>query len=70
MTKTFQSYPTQLQPVGRQAPLSMEFYGQEFWSGLPFPSPGIFRTKGIKTAFLISPALAGEFFTTSDTWEA
>ena len=27
--------------VARQAPLSLEFFRQEYWSGLPFPSPGI-----------------------------
>ena len=29
-----------------QAPLSMDFSKQEYWSGLPFPSPGIFQTQG------------------------
>ena len=29
--------------VARQAPLSMEFSRQEYWSRLPFPSPGIFQ---------------------------
>ena len=33
--------------VTRQAPLSMEFFRQEFWSGLPFSSPGIFLTQGL-----------------------
>ena len=28
------------QTVAQQAPLSMELFRQEFWSGLPFPSPG------------------------------
>ena len=34
--------PTHATPwtVARQAPLSMEFSRQEYWSGLPFPSPG------------------------------
>ena len=32
--------------IACQAPLSMEFPGQEFWSGLPFPPPGIFPTQG------------------------
>ena len=31
--------------VARQAPLSMGFSRQEYWSGLPFPSPGIFLTQ-------------------------
>ena len=47
--------------VARQAPLSMRFPGQEYWSGLPFSSPGCLPDPGIET---MSPALAGEFFTT------
>ena len=39
----------------------MEFSRQEFWSGLPFPSPGALPNPGIKPA---SPTLAGRFFTT------
>ena len=50
--------------VARQAPLLMEFSRQEYWSGLPFPSPGDLPNPGIKPMFLASPALAGEFFTT------
>ena len=34
--------------VARQAPLSMEFSRQEYWSGLPFPSPQDLPNKGIK----------------------
>ena len=41
--------------VARQAPLSMGFSRQEYWSGLPFPSPGDLPDPGIKPA---SPALA------------
>ena len=48
----------------------MEFPRQEYWSGLPFPSPGDLPNPGIEPASLASPALAGEFFTTSTTWEA
>ena len=51
------------------APLSVWFSRQEYWSGLPCPSPGDFPNPGIKPASLISPALAGRFFTTSATWE-
>ena len=47
--------------VARQAPLSMEFPRQEYWSGLPFPSPGDLPDPGIEPA---SPALAGRFYTT------
>ena len=42
-----------------QAPLSMEFYRQEYWSGLPFPSPGDLFDPGIKLESFMSPALAG-----------
>ena len=55
--------------IACQAPLSMGFSRQEYWSGLPFPSPGDFPNPGIKPASRMSPALAGRFFTTSDTWE-
>ena len=34
--------------VARQAPLSMGFSRQEYWSGLPFPSPGDLPNPGIK----------------------
>ena len=48
--------------VARHAPLSMRFSWQEYWSGLPFPSPGDLPSLGIE---LTSPALAGRFtFTT------
>ena len=48
--------------VAHQAPL--EFSRQEYWSGLPFPTPGDLSEPGNKTASLASPALAGRFFTT------
>ena len=50
--------------VACQAPLSMGFYRQEYWSGLLFPSPGDLPDPGIKPEFPVSPALAGRFFTT------
>ena len=37
-----------LQPVSRLAPLSMEFSRQEYWSGSPFPSPGLLPDPGIE----------------------
>ena len=55
--------------VACQAPLSVDFSRQEYWSGLPFPCPRGLPDPGIKPASLVSPALAGGFFTTS-TWEA
>ena len=45
----------------RQAPLSMGFFSQEYWSGLPFPTPGDLPNTGIKPTSLKSPALAGGF---------
>ena len=56
--------------IARQVPLSMEFSRQEYWSGLPFPSPGDLPDPGIELTSLASPPLAGRFFTTSATWEA
>ena len=47
-----------------QAPLSMGFSRQEYWSGLPFPPAGDLPNAGIKLVSLMSPALAGGFFTT------
>ena len=47
--------------VACQAPLSLGFPRQEYWSGLPFPSPGNLPDPRIKP---VSPALAGIFFTT------
>ena len=47
-----------------QAPLSIEFSRQEYWSGLPFPTPEDLPVPGIEPSFLASPALAGRFFTT------
>ena len=56
--------------VACQAPLSMRFPRQEYWRGLPYPSPGDLPDSGIEPTSLMSPALAGGFFTTSATWEA
>ena len=43
--------------VAHQAPLSMEFSRQEYWSGLPFPFPGDLLDPGIKSG---SPALQAD----------
>ena len=53
--------------VALGAPLSMGFSRQEYWSRLPFSSPGDPPILGIKP---MSPPLAGGFFTTIVTWEA
>ena len=55
--------------VALQAPLSMGFSRQEYWSELPCPPPGDLPTPGIEAASLTSPALAGRFFTTGTTLE-
>ena len=47
--------------VAYQAPLSMGFSREAYWSGLPLPSPGTLSNPGIKP---MSPVLAGGFFTT------
>ena len=44
--------------VAYQAPLSMGFSRQEYWSGLPFPTPGDLPELGMEP---VSPALAGRF---------
>ena len=56
--------------VACQAPLFMGFSRQEYLSGLPCLPPGDLLDPGIKPVFVASPALVGEFFTTSTTWEA
>ena len=55
--------------VAQQAPQSKGFSRQECWSGLPFPSPGDLPDPVIELVSLMSPAMAGRFFTTSPTWE-
>ena len=53
--------------VVHQAPLSMGFSRQEYWSGLPCPPPGNFPDPEIETVALTSPTVAGGFFPTSAT---
>ena len=53
-----------------QAPLSMGFPRQEYWSGSPCPSLGNLPDLRIEPTSVTSPLLAGRFFTTSITWEA
>ena len=43
--------------IAHQAPLSMEFFRQEYWNGLPFPSPGDLPDPGMKP---MSPALQAD----------
>ena len=53
--------------VACQAPLSMGCSRQEYWSRLPFPSPGDLRNPGTEPTSLMSPTLADGFFTTGAT---
>ena len=57
--------------VAYQASPSMGFSRQEYWRGLPFPSPGDLHDSGIEPGkiFYVS-CIRGGFFTTSTTWEA
>ena len=51
--------------VAHQAPLSMGFSRQEYWSGLPCPPPGDLPDPGTEPISLMALPLAGRFFTTS-----
>ena len=56
--------------AAHQAPLSMGFSRQEYWSGLPCPPQGDLPNPRIKLASSASPALAGGFFTCRAIGEA
>ena len=60
-----------LRPYGLrlQILLSVGFSRQEYWRGLPFPPPEDLPDPGIEAMSLMSPALAGGFFTIRATWE-
>ena len=60
---------TTLWSIACQTPLSMGFSRQEYCSGLPRPLPEDLPDPEIEPVFLMSPALAGVFFTTSIIWE-
>ena len=65
--KTLSRVPLSATPLtaAHQAPLSMGFSRQEYWSGLLFPSSGDLLDPRIKPTTLVFPALAGGFFTTA-----
>ena len=52
-----------------QAPLSMRFPRQEYWSELTSPPPEDLPDPGTEPMSLASPELVGRFFTRSDSWE-
>ena len=56
--------------AAHQAPLSMGFSRQEYWTGLPCSPLGDLPLPGIEPKSLMAPALAGGFFTTRASWEA
>ena len=55
--------------IAHQAPLSMGFSRQENWSGFLCPPSWDLSDPGIEPVSLMSPALAGRFFTSGATWE-
>ena len=57
ISEVAQSCPTLCDPMAYQTPPSLEFSRQEYWSGLPFPSPGDLPDPGIKPG---SPALQAD----------
>ena len=67
--KLLRSCPTLCEPmVALQVPLCLGFSGH--WSELPCLPPGDLLNPGIELASLVSPALAGGYFTASAAWEA
>ena len=65
----FQLCLTLCNPMDCSPLLPMGFSKQEYWSGLPCPPPGDLPNPGTKPTYLMFPALAGKFFTTSVAWE-
>ena len=64
--KLLQLYLTLFNPMdcSHQAPLSMGFSRQDYWSRLPVPTPGDLSYPGIEPTSLMSPAMADGLFTT------
>ena len=56
--------------IACQAPLSTGFFQARILNGLPCPPAGNLPNPGTEPTYLMSPTLAGRFFTTSATWEA
>ena len=57
LSPSVMSYSATPWTVAHQAPLSMEFSGQEYWRGLPYPPPGDLSNPGVKPR---SPALQAD----------
>ena len=56
--------------VARQAPLSMGFPKQEYWSGLPFPPPENLSNSGIEPVSLVFSCIGRQILYHCTTWEA
>ena len=67
---SLQSCMTLCDPLEYSPPLFMESSKHEYWSGLLGPPPGNLSNPEIEPEYLMSPALAGGFFTTRASWEA
>ena len=69
--KSFQSRLTLCNPMNYSPPGSSvhRILSQEYWSGLTRPPPGNLPNPGIEPVSLMSPALAGRFLNTSNTWD-
>ena len=55
--------------VVNQAPLSMGFFWQEYWNGVPLRPPGNVPGPEIEPESLTSPAMIGRFLSSGATWE-
>ena len=55
--------------IAHQDPLLIDFSRQEYWSVLPFPTIEDLMHPGIESVSLVSPALAGRFFTPGANWK-
>ena len=60
-----QLFPTFCDPLDSSPPGSVEFSRQECWNRLSFPPPGDLCSLGVGPEPLVTPALAGRFFTTA-----
>ena len=56
--------------IAHQGPPFIDFSRQEYWSVLPFPTTEDLMHPGIEPVSLVSPALAGGFFTPGANWKA
>ena len=65
LSRSVRSDSATLRTILHQTPLSMGYFRQEFWSGLPFLPPGDFCNPGTEPTSPMFPALADRFFTTA-----